>query len=184
MRPSAFVGRSWRANRHRYSGRTAMRANSAHEPRQPQDNNSCSGFSRKLVNQPIRSRDSKSARLGAGLKPPQAWNKFRDEVGGKLRHGDPGVRLIEATEGGLIISLPCRQASVRRTVSGVLRRITNSFGSDELFSVLRSSRAVCRSRISNLTRRMPRSWASRRGRASPLATMAILRRRSVEILKG
>ncbi len=41
------------------------------------------------------------ARLGAGLELPQAWNKFRDEVGGKLRHGDPGVRLFEASANGL-----------------------------------------------------------------------------------
>ncbi|MDE9448789.1 hypothetical protein KKJ04_25620, partial [Xenorhabdus bovienii] len=28
-------------------------------------------------------------------------NKFQAEVGGKLRFGDPGVRLIEAVDGGL-----------------------------------------------------------------------------------
>ena len=31
-----------------------------------------------------------------GWNSPQAWNKFQDEVGGHLRAGDPGVRLIEA----------------------------------------------------------------------------------------
>jgi NADH-quinone oxidoreductase subunit G len=36
-----------------------------------------------------------------GWNSPQAWNKFQDEVGGKLRHGDPGVRLIEASASGL-----------------------------------------------------------------------------------
>ncbi|MBW3067900.1 hypothetical protein KYX15_33265, partial [Pseudomonas aeruginosa] len=32
---------------------------------------------------------------------PQAWNKFQDEVGGHLRAGDPGVRLIEAAGNAL-----------------------------------------------------------------------------------
>jgi NADH-quinone oxidoreductase subunit G len=31
-----------------------------------------------------------------GWNSPQAWNKFQDEVGGHLRAGDPGVRLIES----------------------------------------------------------------------------------------
>ncbi|NVJ11740.1 NADH-quinone oxidoreductase subunit G, partial [Myxococcus sp. AM001] len=30
-----------------------------------------------------------------GWNSPQAWNKFQDEVGGHLRAGDPGVRLLE-----------------------------------------------------------------------------------------
>jgi NADH-quinone oxidoreductase subunit G len=32
-----------------------------------------------------------------GWNSPQAWNKFQDEVGGHLRAGDPGVRLIESS---------------------------------------------------------------------------------------
>lgn len=159
---------------HRYSGRTAMRANiSVHEPRQPQDKDTMFAFSMEGNNQPTAPRSEIPFAWAPGWNSPQAWNKFQDEVGGKLRHGDPGVRLIEATEGGLVISLPCRQASRRRTVSGVLRRITTCLAATNCLSVLRSSRAVCRSRISNLTRRMPRSWASMPGRASPLATMAI-----------
>ena len=31
-----------------------------------------------------------------GWNSPQAWNKFQDEVGGHLRAGDPGVRLLTA----------------------------------------------------------------------------------------
>ncbi len=33
-----------------------------------------------------------------GWNSPSAWNKFQDEVGGKLRAGDPGRRLLEATD--------------------------------------------------------------------------------------
>ena len=31
-----------------------------------------------------------------GWNSPQAWNKFQDEVGGHIRAGDPGIRLIES----------------------------------------------------------------------------------------
>jgi NADH-quinone oxidoreductase subunit G len=79
----------------RYSGRTAMLANiSVHEPKPPDDPDSALAFSMES---------------GPGSVPPslipffwapgwnsiQAVNKFQSEVGGSLRGGDPGVRLIE-----------------------------------------------------------------------------------------
>ena len=79
----------------RYSGRTAMLANiSVHEPKPPDDPDSALAFSMES---------------GPGTAPPslipffwapgwnsiQAVNKFQSEVGGALRGGDPGVRLIE-----------------------------------------------------------------------------------------
>ena len=85
---------------HRYSGRTAMRANlSVHEPRAPQDADSALAFSMEGFN-----GTQAGSRPGAlipfawspGWNSPQSWNKFQDEVGGHLRDGDPGVRLIEA----------------------------------------------------------------------------------------
>ena len=87
---------------HRYSGRTAMRANiSVHEPRQPQDKDTMFAFSMEGNNQPGAPRSQIPFTWAPGWNSPQAWNKFQDEVGGKLRHGDPGVRLIEASENGL-----------------------------------------------------------------------------------
>jgi NADH-quinone oxidoreductase subunit G len=87
---------------HRYSGRTAMRANiSVHEPRQPQDKDTMFAFSMEGNNQPSAPRSQIPFAWAPGWNSPQAWNKFQDEVGGKLRHGDPGVRLIEASESGL-----------------------------------------------------------------------------------
>ncbi len=87
---------------HRYSGRTAMRANiSVHEPRQPQDKDTMFAFSMEGNNQPGAPRSQIPFAWAPGWNSPQAWNKFQDEVGGKLRHGDPGVRLIEASENGL-----------------------------------------------------------------------------------
>ena len=79
----------------RYSGRTSMLANiSVHEPKPPVDPDSALAFSMES---------------GPGVAPPslipffwapgwdsaQAVNKFQSEIGGPLRGGDPGVRLIE-----------------------------------------------------------------------------------------
>lgn len=87
---------------HRYSGRTAMRANiSVHEPRQPQDKDTMFAFSMEGNNQPSAPRSQIPFAWAPGWNSPQAWNKFQDEVGGKLRHGDPGVRLFEASTSGL-----------------------------------------------------------------------------------
>lgn len=87
---------------HRASGRTAMRANiSVHEPRQPQDKDSMFSFSMEGNNQPEAPRTQIPFAWAPGWNSPQAWNKFQDEVGGHLRHGDPGVRLFEAGESNL-----------------------------------------------------------------------------------
>ncbi|AYF86959.1 NADH-quinone oxidoreductase subunit NuoG [Pseudomonas sp. DY-1] len=82
---------------HRYSGRTAMRANiSVHEPRQPQDKDSAFAFSMEGYAGTKEDRQQIPFAWSPGWNSPQAWNKFQDEVGGHLRAGDPGVRLIEA----------------------------------------------------------------------------------------
>ncbi|MBU9865905.1 MULTISPECIES: NADH-quinone oxidoreductase subunit NuoG [Rahnella] len=86
----------------RSSGRTAMRANiSVHEPRQPQDKDTMFAFSMEGNNSPTANRNQVPFAWAPGWNSPQAWNKFQSEVGGSLRHGDPGVRLIEAGEGTL-----------------------------------------------------------------------------------
>jgi NADH-quinone oxidoreductase subunit G len=86
----------------RSSGRTAMRANiSVHEPRQPQDKDTMFAFSMEGNNSPTANRQQIPFAWAPGWNSPQAWNKFQAEVGGNLRHGDPGVRLIEASETGM-----------------------------------------------------------------------------------
>ncbi|WP_216782289.1 NADH-quinone oxidoreductase subunit NuoG [Candidatus Profftia tarda] len=85
---------------HRYSGRTAMRANiSVHEPRQPQDQDTAFTFSMEGYSGTLKERQQIPFAWAPGWNSPQAWNKFQDEVGGNLRHGDPGVRLITAGKG-------------------------------------------------------------------------------------
>ncbi|MFT0622203.1 NADH-quinone oxidoreductase subunit NuoG [Ectopseudomonas guguanensis] len=87
---------------HRYSGRTAMRANiSVHEPRQPQDQDSAFAFSMEGYAGSKEARQQIPFAWSPGWNSPQAWNKFQDEVGGHLRAGDPGVRLLEAAGNAL-----------------------------------------------------------------------------------
>lgn len=87
---------------HRSSGRTAARANiNVHEPRQPKDQDSMFAFSMEGNNQPGAPRSQIPFAWAPGWNSPQAWNKFQDEVGGKLRNGDPGVRLFECGSGQL-----------------------------------------------------------------------------------
>ncbi|WP_339438305.1 NADH-quinone oxidoreductase subunit NuoG [Pseudomonas sp. EA_15y_Pfl1_P104] len=82
----------------RYSGRTAMRANiSVHEPRTPQDPDTAFNFSMEGYSGSVEPRQQVPFAWSPGWNSPQAWNKFQDEVGGHIRAGDPGTRLIEST---------------------------------------------------------------------------------------
>lgn len=83
---------------HRYSGRTAMRANiSVHEPRQPQDVDNPLNFSMEGYNGTGKA-DRPAALVpyawAPGWNSPSAWNKFQTEVGGHMRGGDAGVHVF------------------------------------------------------------------------------------------
>ncbi len=85
---------------HRYSGRTAMLANiSVHEPKPADDPDTPLSFSMEGYEghppAPLISRY-----WSPGWNSVSALNKFQQEVGGPLRGGDPGRRLIEAKPGG------------------------------------------------------------------------------------
>jgi NADH-quinone oxidoreductase subunit G len=80
----------------RFSGRTAMRAPiSVHEPRASQDKDSALAFSMEGYGGPNEPSPLIPFAWAPGWNSPQSWNKFQDEVGGHLKAGDPGVRLIE-----------------------------------------------------------------------------------------
>ncbi len=82
----------------RYSGRTAMRADiSVHEPRTPQDIDTAFAFSMEGYSGSAEPRQQVPFAWSPGWNSPQAWNKFQDEVGGHIRAGDPGTRLIESS---------------------------------------------------------------------------------------
>jgi len=84
----------------RYSGRTAMRADvSVHEPRQSTDEESPLAFSMEGLN-----RDTPGALLpwvwAPGWNSNQSVHKFQSEVGGALRGGTGGVRLLPGMQPG------------------------------------------------------------------------------------
>ncbi len=115
----------------RYSGRTAMRANiSVHEPRQPQDPDSPFAFSMEGYSGSAEDRQQIPFAWSPGWNSPQAWNKFQDEVGGHLRAGDPGVRLLDGARQDLSwASAPSAFAPAPGTWKAV--PLHQLFGSDE-----------------------------------------------------
>lgn len=118
---------------HRYSGRTAMRANQAvSEIRQPQDADSALSFSMEGYNG-VGSQDRPSALTSFAWSPgwnsPSSWNKFQDEVGGHLRGGDAGVSLF-AAGAGLAYFAPHFETA---TGSGLrVLSLRQHFGTEEL----------------------------------------------------
>lgn len=118
---------------HRYSGRTAMRANiSVHEPRQPQDKDTMFAFSMEGNNQPGAPRQQIPFAWAPGWNSPQAWNKFQAEVGGHLRFGDPGIRLIEAAGENLGYFTHVPAAFTARQDQWRIAPYYHLFGSDEM----------------------------------------------------
>ncbi|MGN5140158.1 NADH-quinone oxidoreductase subunit NuoG [Aeromonas sp. 164P] len=84
---------------HRYSGRTSMLADqNVSEPRVAQDPDSPFNFSMEGYAGARQNMPQVPFAWAPGWNSPSAWNKFQDEVGGKLRAGDPGRRLLEASE--------------------------------------------------------------------------------------
>jgi len=117
---------------HRYSGRTSMLANiSVHEPKPPDDPDSPLSFSMEgNPDQPP------SALLPffwtPGWNSIQAVNKFQADIGGPLRQGDPGVRVIErgGTEFRFFGQLP--PAFETRENECLVVPLYHIFGSEEL----------------------------------------------------
>lgn len=144
---------------HRYSGRTAMRANiSVHEPRQPQDIDTMFTFSMEGNNQPTAHRSQVPFARAPGWNSPQAWNKFGTKWAANCALAIRVCVCLKPAKMVWITSPAYRHASSRRTGNGVSRRTTTCLAAMNCHSVLRSSSVVCRSRTSNSTQRMPRSW--------------------------
>ncbi|MBV9307495.1 MAG: molybdopterin-dependent oxidoreductase, partial [Acidobacteriaceae bacterium] len=79
----------------RYSGRTSMLANiTVHEPKPPEDPDSALAFS--MESGPQAPPPALIPFFWSpGWNSIQSVNKFQAEIGGHVRGGDPGVRLIE-----------------------------------------------------------------------------------------
>jgi NADH-quinone oxidoreductase subunit G len=118
---------------HRYSGRTAMRANiDVHEPKPPQDPDSPLSFSMEGHDgQPPSALISRY--WSPGWNSVQALNKFQSEIPGPLRGGDPGERLmdrLEKTDAAYFTEIPSRESLPENRWWVVA--VYHVFGSEEL----------------------------------------------------
>lgn len=118
---------------HRYSGRTAMHANiSVHEPKQAVDQESALAFTMEGLNQ-----SQPGALLpyvwAPGWNSNQALHKFQAEVGGPLKGGTAGTRLIvtAGTTDGPASTTPPQPFSPKDDQWLLVPR-HRIFGSDEL----------------------------------------------------
>ncbi|HYK36115.1 NADH-quinone oxidoreductase subunit NuoG [Alloacidobacterium sp.] len=119
----------------RYSGRTSMLANiSVHEPKPPDDPDSALAFS--MESGPAPAPPSLLPFFWTpGWNSIQSVNKFQSEVGGHLRGGDPGVRLIEPSQNPTwqyFTEIPAAKNTNRD--EWLLIPIYHIFGSEELSS--------------------------------------------------
>jgi NADH-quinone oxidoreductase subunit G len=126
-------GAKIRRETHRSSGRTAIHAAATvHEPKPPDDPDSPLSYTMEGYYGPMP-----SALVPYFWAPSwnsvRAVNKFQDEVGGSLRGGDPGVRLIEPVSGAAshyFDGLP--EAFAKRDGAWLIVPLYEIFGSEEL----------------------------------------------------
>lgn len=117
---------------HRYSGRTAMRADiSVHEPKQAVDEDTPLAYTME---------GSNGKQPGAlipfvwspGWNSNQSLHKFQSEAGGALTGGTPGKRLFENTNKSKIIKYDIPQPSKSKKDHWQLLPLYRIFGSEEL----------------------------------------------------
>lgn len=123
---------------HRFSGRTAMRANiNVSEPKPPLDSDSPMSFTmegyRGLPPSPLI-----PFFWSPGWNSAQSINKFQIEVGGPLHGGDPGKRIFEPKENAEVnyfTDIPERADMSRKHEDFLIVPINFIFGSGELSSL-------------------------------------------------
>lgn len=133
--PASFriVGEKIPRQPHRYSGRTAMLANiTVHEPKPPDDPDSPLAFSMEgYEGQPPPPLITRF--WSPGWNSVQALNKFQSEIGGPLRGGDPGRRLIEPAQEARTPYFNGPPAAFRRREGEwLVTPLYHIFGSEEL----------------------------------------------------
>jgi NADH-quinone oxidoreductase subunit G len=122
---------------YRSSGRTAMHADrSVHEPRPPDDHDSPLAFSMEGYRGPSPAA-LVSQFWAPGWNSIQALNRFQQEIGGPLRGGDAGVRLIEPRGGprpAYLGDVPAAAGETSPAESGTWRAVPlhHVFGSETL----------------------------------------------------
>jgi NADH-quinone oxidoreductase subunit G len=127
-----LVGSKIPRQSHRYSGRTAMLADiSVHEPKPPTDVDSPLGFSMEGYDgQPPAALIQRF--WAPRWNSVQALNKFQIEIGGPLRDGDPGRRLIEPVPEATISYFEEMPAGEPADGEWIMIPVHHFFGSEEL----------------------------------------------------
>ena len=120
---------------HRYSGRTAMRADvNIHEPKTTVDEET--PFSWSMEGQNLGQQDGATVPYvwTPGWNSNQSVFKFQQEVNGALAGGDPGVRLLSPNDAADALAERFREPPPKAAANGALvaARITHTFGGDEL----------------------------------------------------
>ena len=131
-----IVGQRVPRQPHRYSGRTSMNAKvDVNEPKPPEDVDAPMSFSMEgFKGQPPSALIARY--WMPGWNSVQALNKFQEEIGGPLREGDPGKRLIDADEKTSIAyyqEIP--EAFAPRINEFLVLPVHHIFGSEELSRV-------------------------------------------------
>ena len=120
---------------HRYSGRTAMRADvSVHEPKATVDDETPLSYSMEGQNVGDQPGAVVPYVWSPGWNSNQSVFKFQQEVGGPLAGGDPGIRLLNA-EADLPEATPPRTTTATSEPAAghfQVLRVSDVFGSDEL----------------------------------------------------
>ena len=117
---------------HRFSGRTAMVANvTMHEPKPPTDPDSPLSFSMEGYEGPPPPALTTNF-WAPGWNSIQSLNRFQEEIGGPLRGGDTGVRLLEPASGSRPKYFPAPGAFQRRDGEWLVTALHHIFGSEEL----------------------------------------------------
>jgi NADH-quinone oxidoreductase subunit G len=128
-----LVGQKIPRQPHRYSGRTAMHAHrNVHEPMPPADVDAPLAFS--MEGYPGQPPPALIPFIWApGWNSPQAINKLQSEVGGPLRGGEPGIRLLEPDpDEHVAFFQEVPKAFTPRPDAWLLVPLYHLFGSEEL----------------------------------------------------
>jgi len=125
-----FAGQRAPRQHHRYSGRTAMRANiNVHEPKQEQDEDGIMSFSMEGV-PPVKDASVFNSPWAPGWNSNQAIFKFQEHTGGALRQASHGERLL----GSAASTKAWYPAAVQKTTGHGFAKfpVYHLFGSEEL----------------------------------------------------
>ena len=132
--PAGFrlVGQRVARESQRFSGRTATAANvDVHEAPPPADADTPLAFSMEgyqgFPPAPLIPRF-----WGPGWNSVQAVNKFQSEVGGSLRGGDPGRRLLEPATTKMVYTTRIPAAFAPQKMEWLLLPVSHLFGSEPL----------------------------------------------------